>query len=79
MAKKIIQYAALSQAEGFLAIESEINKGTEDKFLTFVVETTMDGLRRSYDLEKIEHILTSYAEKEENARRKLYIRLLPTN
>lgn len=66
MAKKIIQYAALSQAEGFLILETEVNKGTEDKFLTFVVETIMDGFRRSYDLEKIEHLLTSYAEKEEN-------------
>ncbi len=66
MAKKIIQYATLAQAEGFLAIETEVNKGKEDKFLTFVVETTMDGLRRSYDLEKIENILTCYVEKEEN-------------
>ena len=61
MAKKIIQFAKLSQAEGFLALETEVNKGTYDKFLTFVVETMMDGLRSSYDLEKIEHILTSYA------------------
>ena len=66
MAKKIIQYATLAQAEGFLAIETEVNKGKEDKFLTFVVETTMDGLRKSYDSEKIEKILTSYIEKEEN-------------
>ena len=66
MAKKIVQYATLAQAEGFLAIETEVNKGKEDKFLTFVVETTMDGLRRSYDLEKIENILTCYVEKEEN-------------
>ncbi len=66
MAKEIIQFAKLSQAEGFLALETEVNKGTYDKFLTFVVETIMDGLRRSYDLEKIETILTSYVEKEEN-------------
>ena len=66
MAKKIIQYAELSRTKGFLAVETEINKGIEDKFLTFVVETLMDGLRKSYDLEKIEKILTSYIEKEEN-------------
>lgn len=66
IAKKIIEYAELAIKEGFLAVEKEVNKGKEDEFLTFVWETTMDGLRKSYDLEKINHILTAYAEKEEN-------------
>lgn len=66
MARKIIEYGKLARDEGFLAIEREVNKGNEDAFFTFVVETTMDGLRKSYDLEKINSILTSFVEKEEN-------------
>ena len=69
VAEQIIKYAQLAQQEGLLYMEEKAkeNKGKDDEFLTFVIETAMDGLTiRTYDLEKIEEILHTYAEKEEN-------------
>ena len=69
VAEQIIKYAQLAQQEGLLYMEEKAkqNKGKDDEFLTFVIETAMDGLtRRTYDLEKIEAILHNYAEKEKN-------------
>lgn len=67
MAERVIEHAKLAQQEGFLAVESEVEKGNDDTFFTFVVQTTMDCLSRDgYDIEKITQILNSYAKQEEN-------------
>ena len=67
MAERVIEHAKLAQQEGFLAVESEVEKGNDDTFFTFVVQTTMDCLSRDgYDIEKITQILNAYANQEEN-------------
>ncbi len=70
VAEQIIKYAQFAQQNGLLYMEEKAkeNRGKDNEFLIFTIETVMDGFIRSYELKEIEEILLAYVEDEENKK-----------